>query len=80
LTTGLLYLADWSDLENAFYGKVRAWVLRGVVNDLVESVFAWRRGDELPAPSSTLTNVAEAWEPKQEQYEEPARAEEEDET
>jgi hypothetical protein len=69
LTLGLRYLEDWSTLEDAFHGKVRAWILRRVVDYLVESLYAWRRGEELPIASRIFTDVAEAWDLKQEEYE-----------
>ncbi|WP_331726547.1 hypothetical protein [Streptomyces sp. NBC_00280] len=78
LTTGLRYLKDWNALEYAFHGKIRAWVLAGVLDHLVETVFAWRREEELPAPIDRFTSVAEAWALKMEEYEDTARAEAED--
>lgn len=70
LITALKYLADWRDLEYADHGRIRAWVLRGVIDHLIESVFAWRRGEQLPDVSQIFITVAEAWQLKQEEKEE----------
>jgi hypothetical protein len=70
LVTSLRHLADWEMLDHAFHGKARSWVLRGVVDEMVESVFAWRRGQPLPSATPRIDALSAAWELKQDEFRE----------
>jgi len=67
-----LYIMDY-----ALHGQDRRWVLRNAVISLIECVYAWRRGDDLPPANSCLNGIRESYEQRAEEYETQAQAEEE---
>jgi hypothetical protein len=69
LLTTLKYFSDWRILDYAFDRRYRSWVLRSAVDELIDSVYAWRRGQSLPADTPRINFLKEAWDLKQEEFE-----------
>ncbi|MCX5612975.1 hypothetical protein OHB39_36300 [Streptomyces sp. NBC_00047] len=79
LIDGLRYGASLHMLEYATHHRSRRWVLCGLVDDMTQSLFAWRRGEaELPDPNRAFEVAKESFDLKAEEGQMIAEAEEED--
>ncbi|MFG2775942.1 hypothetical protein [Streptomyces sp. NPDC048350] len=66
-------------LEYATHEHGRRWVLRGLVEDMTQCLFAWRREEpDLPEPQRAVREAKESFEQKTEEWEINAEAEEAD--
>ncbi|OEJ21624.1 hypothetical protein AS594_39550 [Streptomyces agglomeratus] len=70
LLSALKYVHDLHVLEYASYGRSRRWVLSGVVEDMTQAVFAWRRGERaLPEPNGAYQAAKNSFDTKMEEWE-----------
>lgn len=70
LLSALEYVQQLHVLEYAFHGRTRRWVLSGVVEDMTQAVYAWRRGENaLPAPNRAYQAAKDAFETNVEEWE-----------
>ncbi|MFF2305972.1 hypothetical protein ACFVVP_26120 [Streptomyces sp. NPDC058128] len=66
-------------LEYATHNHGRRWVLRGLVEDMTQCLFAWRRDEKgLPEPQRAFMEAKDSFELKEEEWEMIAEAEEAD--
>lgn len=79
LLAAVNYISSLHMLQYAFHGRDEQYVLRGVIADMTQVLFAWKRGEgSSPPPNWALIAAKESFERKQEEYEITAAAEEED--
>ncbi|MEV8534689.1 hypothetical protein [Streptomyces sp. NPDC051211] len=79
LLDSLKYGESLHMLEYATHQHGRRWVLRGLVEDMTQSLFAWRRGEaDLPKPNRAFKEAEESFDLKTEEWQMTAEAEEAD--
>ncbi|GIJ57156.1 hypothetical protein [Virgisporangium aurantiacum] len=79
LDEAMKLLETWnSGLENAFHGRDRVWLLRGIIAHAVDCVGAWQREEPLPEPNHAFARARDSLATKEDEWEAEAEAREEE--